>query len=206
MTAPVIPEADGSLRARQKSATRDLILEAVGRCLSDRALEALSFADVAQEAGVGLRTVYRYFPTKEALLDAAWTWLHAAIGIDAFPDTAEELIALPARVFPLFDAREGIIRGMLASPQGREVRLAVNSARQAAIRQAVRDGAGDLPEPAFTRLCAAVQLLYSATGWVTMRDYWGLSGEEAGRAAGDAIRTLITSAKAAHQDQRGAHP
>ena len=191
-----------TLRDRQKSATQALILEAVGRRMQDRGLEELSFAEVAAEAGVGLRTVYRYFPTKDALLDAFWSWLHASLGIDAFPETAKDLVALPSRVFPMFDAQEPVIRGMMASRQGRDVRMRVNDRRQAAIRRSVRDGAGDVPEPELTRICAAVQLLYSATAWFTMKDYWGLSGEEAGRAAGDAIQALIDSAKAKREQNR----
>lgn len=190
-----------SLRDRQKSATQELILEAVGRCMQDKGLEDLSFADVAAEAGIGLRTVYRYYPTKDALLDAFWSWLHASLGIDAFPEAMTDLLALPGRVFPMFDAKEPIIRGMMSSRQGREVRLKVNDRRQAAIRRSVLDGAGPIAEPELTRLCAAVQLLYSATGWLTMKDYWGLSGEEAGKAASEAIQALIDTAKRKREQQ-----
>lgn len=182
-----------SLRDRQKADAREMILEAVESCLSDGGLEELSFAEVAARAGMSERTVYRHFATREALLDAFWTRLHASLGI-VFPTTAAELIALPRRVFPLFAERETVIRGLMASPQGRKVRLAVNEDRQAAIRAAVRDGVGEMTEPGFTRLCAAVQLLYSAAGWLTMRDYWGLSGEAAGQAASDAIAALLASA------------
>jgi hypothetical protein len=57
---------------------------------------------------------------------------------------------------------------MLASPQGRELRLRVNKERQAAIRAAVRDAKPKLREPAFTRLCAAVRLLARILGGTAM--------------------------------------
>ena len=47
----------------------------MGRLLESGSLEDLNFADVAKEAGLGERTVYRHFPTKEALLGAFWAWL-----------------------------------------------------------------------------------------------------------------------------------
>jgi hypothetical protein len=81
---------------------------------------------------------------------------------------------------------------MLASPQGRELRLRVNKQRQAAIRAAVKEARPDLREAAFTRLCAAVQLLYSASAWASMTDYWGLDSVEAGRAASEAIAALLS--------------
>jgi hypothetical protein len=35
----------------------------------------MSFAEIAAEAQIGERTVYRHFPTKEALLGAFWAWI-----------------------------------------------------------------------------------------------------------------------------------
>ena len=64
-----------TLRDRQREETREQILRAVGRQLETRSLEDLSFAEIARDAGVGERTVYRHFPTKEALLGAFWAFL-----------------------------------------------------------------------------------------------------------------------------------
>jgi glycosyltransferase involved in cell wall biosynthesis len=64
-------------RDRQREETRLQILRAVGRQLETRSLEDLSFAEVARDAGVGERTVYRHFPTKEALLGAFWAFLQS---------------------------------------------------------------------------------------------------------------------------------
>jgi glycosyltransferase involved in cell wall biosynthesis len=66
-----------NLRERQREETRAQILRAVGRQLETRSLEDLSFAEIARDAGVGERTVYRHFPTKEALLGAFWAWMQA---------------------------------------------------------------------------------------------------------------------------------
>lgn len=64
-----------SLRDRQKAETHDQILHAVGRKLESGGFEDISFAEIAEEAGVGERTVYRHFPTREALMGAFWAWL-----------------------------------------------------------------------------------------------------------------------------------
>lgn len=179
------------LRERQKADTRALILETVERLLKDGGLTELSLATVAREAGITERTVYRHFATRDQLLEATWAMVNDSLGMKEFPTSAAELIERPKKVFPAFDQRAEVIRAMLASPQGRELRLRVNKDRQAAIRAAVKDAKPNLREPAFTRLCAAVQLLYSASGWATMTDYWGLTSAEAGRAASEAIAALL---------------
>jgi AcrR family transcriptional regulator len=179
------------LRARQKADTRSLILETVERSLRDRSLANLSLATVAREAGITERTVYRHFATREQLIEATWAAVNDSIGIKDFPRTAQELIERPKKLFPAFERRGEVIRAMLASPQGREMRLRANQRRQAAIRAAVKSARPNLRSPALTRLCASVQVLCSASGWVTMTDYWGLDSAEAGRAASEAIAALL---------------
>ena len=72
-----LPSPTPSLRDRQRAETREEILRAVGRQLEAGPLEDLGFTEIAKEAGVGERTVYRHFPTKEALLGAFWAWLQS---------------------------------------------------------------------------------------------------------------------------------
>jgi len=69
------PALSQTLRDRQREETREQILRAVGRQLEAGPLEDLSFSEIAKDAKVGERTVYRYFPTKEALLGAFWAWM-----------------------------------------------------------------------------------------------------------------------------------
>lgn len=194
-----------ALRERQKADTRALILKTMARLLKNRSLDELSLATVAREAGITERTVYRHFATREQLLEATSTAVNEAIGITEFPDSAEELIARPKTLFPAFARRGEVVRAMLASPQGRELRLRANQERQAAIRSAVKHARPSLREPALTRLCAAVQLLCSASGWATMTDYWGLDSVEAGRAASEAIAALLNP-KAADAASKGVTP
>jgi AcrR family transcriptional regulator len=54
---------------RDAAANRERILDAARRLFADHGLEA-SMDEIARAAGVGAGTLYRRFPTKEALLDA----------------------------------------------------------------------------------------------------------------------------------------
>src|ERR1700744_4466934 len=79
------PTPSANLRDRQREETREQILRAVGRQLEQGPLEDLSFAEIAKDAKVGERTVYRYFPTKEALLGAFWSWMQTQAIAQAEP-------------------------------------------------------------------------------------------------------------------------
>lgn len=192
-TAELTPT--GNLRDRQKAETRRLILDAAGRLLQRDDLDALSFAAIAEEAGVRERTVYRHFPNREALIGALWGWLDPRIGVGSFPKTEAELVAFPQRVFPAFDQNENLMRAFWTTPHGREFRLQVNAQRQAAFRAATASAADGLDAREKLYLCAAAQLLYSGAAWQTMKDYWGLNGEEAGKAAAFALELMFDAAR-----------
>jgi AcrR family transcriptional regulator len=56
------------LRERKKRRTRELLSDTATRMFLDRGFDAVRVAEVAAEVGVSEKTVYNYFPAKEALL------------------------------------------------------------------------------------------------------------------------------------------
>ena len=182
--------------ARQKRATQEAILDAVERRLSAGGLDELTFADVGQEAGVSDRTVYRHFATKEALLEAFWLRVQETLGLEASVRSFADYLATRPATFERMDAREPMMRAVMASDQARRARRGILAERQAGIRRIVAEATGGLAEPEFTELCALVHLLGSAPAWATLKDNWGIEGAEAGRLAARAIETLIAAAKA----------
>ena len=67
---------DPAKDAMQTAETRQRLLEAGLRLFSERAIEQVSMTDVAEAAGVGVATLYRYFSTKPLLVLAVsiWSW------------------------------------------------------------------------------------------------------------------------------------
>lgn len=180
-----------TLRDAQRELTRSRIVEAGLALLRGGGSDSLTFAAVAARAGMTERTVYRHFETREALLAATWERVNEVVRTPTLPSTPEQLVAQPMTAFPGFDAEEPLMRAMVHSAEGRQMRLASNPRRVAGIRAAVRAARPGLREPELTRLCAVVQLLDSSFAWLMMKEYWGLDGHEAGRAASDAIATLL---------------
>jgi glycosyltransferase involved in cell wall biosynthesis len=120
------PTPGPNLRDQQREETREQILRAVGRQLETGPLEDLSFADIAKDAGVGERTVYRYFPTKESLLGAFWAWMQTqAVAPPERPKAARSLPRIrdaitatrdahrPMRILVATDAWEPQVNGVV---------------------------------------------------------------------------------------------
>jgi hypothetical protein len=190
---PPAPAKD-SLRDAHKDLTRERILQAAIDCLNDEDLEQLTVEGVAAKAGVTKRTIYRHFATREDMLAACWPMMQKMVGLPGtgnFEDTAAGLMAMPMKLFPNFDKQPGIVRASAYSRAGRELRIRVNDRRKASFLKAAKEARPDLDDAEALRLAATIQLLCSAFAWSVMRDFWGLTGEQSGRAVTDALKILL---------------
>jgi AcrR family transcriptional regulator len=183
--------ASVTLRDARTAVVRDRVLAGVADVLAVG--DDLTFARVARAADVPERTVYRHFPTRQALLSAVVDWINQRVGEDR-PTTAEEAGELVRRAFPVFDEVAPIVRELLSAHDGLPARLADNERRKRAALDLVEHHAPTVDSTTARRLAAIVQLLTSAAAWQTMRDYWGFDGAEAAEASAMAIDHLLTSA------------
>ncbi len=182
------------LRAEQKQATRQRILDAAGRLMEDRELEEFSFSAIAREAGVQERTVYRHFPTRSALVQNLCAWFQQRVRYE-FAHTEQELLDTPKRTFPGFAENERLVRALWSSRQGREFRLSNVDERKQGIEAAIADAVRGLPPRQAKWIAAIVHVLLSSATWQTMKDYWGLSGQEAGKASSMALELLLNAVR-----------
>ena len=178
-------------RAEAAARTRQTILQAVATCLADGGIDQISFEAVAARAGVAARTVYRHFPTRQKLLNAFWIWLLEKLQFPAFPQTEQDLLTAPPRVFAMLDQNERLVRSFLASQISREIRQPVDTQRQHDLRQCLSQATRGLPKAEADRAIAVVQTLFSAPAWQVMRDRLGLTGLQAGQAVAWAIEVLL---------------
>ena len=182
---------ESPLRAEQLEQTRRRILQAMADVLADETVDEVTVPTVAMRAQVSVRTVYRHFPTKEALFDAFGEWAeeHLRLVLHSYPETLEGVREMAPALYRMYDERAPLIRALL-SKRGQDVRARTRRRRLKTFEKAMQEVTGEL-EPAERRQAlAVVYLLVSAPAWQAMRDQWGLDGAEAGRAAAWAVRVL----------------
>jgi AcrR family transcriptional regulator len=200
MTDPDPPARTGytsKLRAMQKEQTGHLILAAVAKILNRADLSAVTVAEVAQVAEVTERTIYRHFSTREDLLKAFWSWqLRQAAGEQVItPRTVPALLETVQRLFASLDADAGVIRAMLSSPEGRDIRLQTNRARYNHMLAFIEALLPDLPEHERHSLASGIVVVCSVVSWMFMRDHCGYDGVRAGEAAAYTVRLMIEAAR-----------
>lgn len=184
-----------SLSDERAELVRRRVLEGVAEVLGQG--EALTFAAVARAAGVPERTIYRHFPTREALLAAVFVWVNQRLGLDGErPSDAAGLARQVRQMFSGLDSMAPVARELLTTPEGQLARLAANPARQRATLAIVQNEAPGLERASARRLAAVLQLLTAASTWQALRDYWDMDGAEAAEASVLAAELLLAGARA----------
>ena len=180
---------DNAFRREQAARTRERILEALIDQLG-QGRQDFSAADVAAAAGISQRTVYQYFPDREAQIDAVIAALEACLAhdvaaprvLDEVPDFAERLIRLGAA--HVREMRAQVV-GALAS----ELRARRRRARDRAVASAV---AARCDDPGAARLAAAaLNVLISAEISLGPIDRFGVEGEDLIRRHAWIVGTLV---------------
>lgn len=187
-------EEPQSLRDRQTAATREQILTVAMQQLGQGPRGTFSHESIAEAAGMGARTVYRYFPDRASLLHALWLRLREATRT-RFPDSEEEIIPLARAGFGEFEINELLVRAVLTSPAGTEVRERGGAEGRAAFTKSLARALEGLTEEEKARVIAVFVSVYSAPFWQLLRDRGLLSGAEAQKAVAWALETLIRATK-----------
>lgn len=167
-------------------------LVTVARAASASAGDAVPLEDIAREAGVGIGTLYRHFPTRESLIEAVYAaeldevTSNADILLDQFPPDAA-LRAWMNRYAEFIQAKRGMVHtlrngwasGRVATPTTRErVTAAIGTILTAGMRAGVFRA--DVDAEDITALILGVFLSTAADG----------ASEQTGRLLGLVIDAL----------------
>ena len=151
------------LREQQAAATHDRILDGLIAAMAE-GLAEVSMPMVARQAGVSVATVYRHFPSKQALFDAMPAYFARRTGTEQFevPTSMVEFERLMLRAFESTDRMDATLRAAIDSPLGDEARRAQMPSRLRFIEACVSSLAPSLEEPVRGRLVRLLLVLTSS--------------------------------------------
>jgi AcrR family transcriptional regulator len=189
-----------NLRARQMADTRRAILEAVAAEIAEIGLTGFSIQGVADRAGVTHRTVYNYFPTREALNDAFAEHVEAglagqgAAGAERGVGVAG-LAKLAGRFHRSFEDHAAQLQAyvMMTIATGKAAKVFRDRSRK--MEKVIERDLGPF-EPGGARLVtAAIRMFISSAGWFLLSKHHGLSPADAGRVSEWAVKVLLEAAR-----------
>jgi AcrR family transcriptional regulator len=183
------------IRERKAKALRDAVLDVLLEQVKDDGFEDIAMEDLARSAGVSRRTLYRLFPTREALLAAAGARFADTVGMTDEIRGPAELSATFREASRLMERRAELARALYRSTVGRGIRAGQRSRRIQVIENALRPLTAKLDKDEARRVTAVIAFLVSSNTWITIQDESGLDGDEIRLGVSWAIDLLVDDLK-----------
>jgi AcrR family transcriptional regulator len=166
-----------NLREAQRELTQRKILSAVLDLVAEESMGDLSVPRVAERSGVSVATIYRYYPTKDALLNAAAEEPARRAGGEL--NEASDGPAYLLKMWEDFAGHLDLLRHQVASDTGREMRNRRYEASKAWFAESVGRRGIDPETAEGRRLVRLGLLLTSSIAFLDLHDRQGLSPIEA---------------------------
>jgi AcrR family transcriptional regulator len=167
-----------NLRTEQRALTQRKILSAVLDLVAEESMGELSVPLVARRSGVSVATIYRYYPTKDALLNAAAEEPARRAAGELSTDGTDG----PAYLLKMWEDFAGhldLVRHQVASETGREMRNRRYEASRSWFAESVARAGIDPQTAEGRRLVRLGLLLTSSIAFLDLHDRQGQSPSEA---------------------------
>ena len=186
------PSQTEDLRRRRSEVSRQAIRDAVTDLLRNEHPSTLSIPAVAAAAGVSVRTVYRYFPTKQDLLDDV-SEIHQ-LRADAMVNGREDLFNDPGRYLDAlwtdFENDLSAVKAQHQSQLGGDIRQTRMHETRQGLTLRLDKGFPDVPDEDRADLADLIMMTMSSSGFLDLHTRLGRSGRDAARLAWWAVRAM----------------
>lgn len=180
------------LRQEHMERTRDLIMEGLIRTMANGAV-TWSIPDVARESGISVPTIYRYFRTKQELVEGLSAYVVRKAGLAAMqpPRSPQELIAMVREMYLRAESMSDAMKMASVSELAQEIRKESIPVRLKMIEMALAPVLPSFSEQERVYLIRIVLLLTSSALIRAFDQYLSLMGAEAADTISWAILALI---------------
>ena len=165
-------------------------MEAFARQLGRPGALDVNVTEAARQAGVAVRTVYHYYPDRQARVEALAEWTQKVFGsVDHPLEKADDIPGYTRAAYARAERHEALTRAGMAAGLSTDVRLERHQRVKGRIRELLAElGA---PDAETERAAAVVTVLESSEGGFALVDYHGMSIAEAAEAAAEGIQAII---------------
>jgi len=170
---------DMTLRDRSSDMTRQLILDAAIELLERSApVHEVTVRAIAHQGNMSERTVFRYFSSRDELLDSVTAEASRRLGLPGPPQDIAELESAPERLYRAFESHTSLTKALLHSDLFHRMASQAATRRWGAVARLIDCHAPDVT--AYERKIAAANIYYYLTGstWHYHRFQLGFSLEE----------------------------
>jgi AcrR family transcriptional regulator len=191
------------VRQQRVAETRDRIVAAgaeLAHSLPVWDWSQLTLRLTADRAGVGLRTIYRYFPTEQQLHDAVMRRLEEQAGVTYEGIVLDDVPAVASKMFaslPTFSLSDPRLQH--EDSMGR----AADERRRRAVLKAVGEAAPRWDEASKEAAAAAIDVLWGFEAYSRLVRHWSMDDQRAAEVVSWVIG-LVTAA--INADQHPRHP
>lgn len=197
---------ESATRKAHAEATRRSILVALVDLIVDEGPATISIPQVAKRAEVSVRTVYHYFPTKEALFEGLTEAIPTLVAtpdgqVPPTPTSPSALVAALPSIFRYHEANTRMFRALAVSEAGGSMASSRQPERVGRMDTALEPLRDKLDADEFRKLRALVGVLVSFDTFDALTTSWGLTTEEAAGAAAWAISAACDRARRSGVDR-----
>jgi AcrR family transcriptional regulator len=191
------------VREAAKQTTRDAILQGLVGVVLDDGVHRFTMQNVANKAGVSLRTVYRHFDSREALLDGLSADLDARIASAGMRSVPPDLDYLRDHVEPglrqLGQAQDRLRAYVIISiALGRQASDA--EPRTLAIRTLLRAACANLPDRELDEASVMLRHIAGSRTWFSLTEELQMEHPAAARVSAWAVRALLDDLVRRHRE------
>jgi AcrR family transcriptional regulator len=184
-------ENSATLADRRNDFTRRLIVDGAIDMMEKYPAKKITVRASARQANISERTVFRYFPSRDDLLDAVAQEMRARLKLPPSPASMADVQEAPRKLYSAFEANANLTKAGLNSEISSRMRGAVAKDRWVAVAAIIDDAAPQRGAHERKIAAANVRYLLSATAWHYYRFNLGCTLEESIDCAETAINLAL---------------
>ena len=189
-----------ALRKQHERITHELIMRALADILTVDGVYDFSIQQVADRAGLSYQSVYRHFPSREALLATLCDWLDETEALlrtlsGEMASFGNDIPGMVPKMFGWCDEHAAMVRAATIVALKMNTRSNTSQTIDDRFRQIVAGVTSNLDPKEGRRAFAAIRYLASPYAWLILTQRFELDKEEAAETASWATKTLLDDLK-----------